>query len=57
MTSNMTDFYKTLNLNLLSPKEHIKMAKLNLAKFNFAKLTLAKLNSFYSLLYSTNINF
>ena len=24
MTSNMTDFYETLNLSLLSSKEHIK---------------------------------
>ena len=52
MASNMADFYETWNLSLLSSKKHIKMAKLNLVKFNSAKL-----NSFYSLLYSTNTNF
>ena len=45
MASNMTDFYETWNLSLLSSKEHIKMAKLILAKLNLAKLNSAKLNS------------
>ena len=44
MASNMTDFYETWNLSLLSSKDHIKTAKLNLAKLNSTKLNLTKLN-------------
>ena len=43
--SNMAEFHDTWNLSLLSSKEHIKTAKLNLAKLNSAKLNSAKLNS------------